>query len=69
MKTETIIWHNDKELTAAIKYLNPCAAGAENNMLKWEIALNSVGSSLGEVLDSMRSPDPNCPFLILPARD
>ena len=69
MKTETIIWHNDKELTAAIKYLNPCAAGAENNMLKLEIALNSIGSSLGEVLESMRSPDPNCPFLILPERD
>ena len=69
MENETIIWHNDEELTEAIKRLNPGSTKCENNLLKLEIALNSIGSSLGEVLDSMRSPDPNCPFLILPERD
>lgn len=66
--SEKTICHNDGELAAAINHLNPSGIGTENNLLKLEIALNAMGTSTGDIMDSMKSDDPNCPFLIIPSR-
>ena len=69
MKRENVpeVWHNDEELTNIIKEYYPEGTNAEHNLMKYAIALESVGSSFKEVLEKMVVP--GSPFLKIPSRD
>ncbi len=63
----TEIAHTEEELTDAIRKHCPELTGAGHNLMKLALVLRAQGTSLGEVLDSMKVE--GSPFLRLPTRE
>ena len=67
MKVQYQLVDVDKEVQDAIRNCYPELPRSEQDLLRFEIYLRSIGNSMELIMDSMRVSD--SPFLKLPSRD